>query len=58
MYIDAGADVVAVVDPMTSQISPDHFAQFVSPYVKPVFEYIKSRGKASSSLSAAMLKQS
>lgn len=48
MYIDAGADVVAVVDPMTSQISPDHFAQFVSPYVKPVFEYIKSRGKASS----------
>jgi len=48
MYMDAGVDVVAVVDPMTSQISPDHFAKFVSPYVKPVFEYIKSRGKASS----------
>lgn len=48
MYMEAGVDVVAVVDPMTSQISPDHFAQFVSPYVKPVFEYIKSRGKASS----------
>jgi len=48
MYIDAGVDVVAVVDPMTSQISPGHFAEFVSPYVKEVFDYIKSRGKASS----------
>ncbi|NLZ54865.1 MAG: uroporphyrinogen decarboxylase [Thermoanaerobacteraceae bacterium] len=48
MYMEAGVDIVAVVDPMTSQISPDHFAKFVSPYVKPVFEYIKSRGKASS----------
>ena len=28
-YIDNGADVIAVVDPMVSQISPEHFQQFV-----------------------------
>lgn len=48
MYIDAGVDVVAVVDPMTSQISPSNFADFVSPYVAPVFDYIREQGKASS----------
>jgi len=48
MYIDAGVDIIAVVDPMTSQISPDNFAEFVSPYAKPVFEYVRSRGKGCS----------
>lgn len=48
MYIDAGVDIIAVVDPMTSQISPDNFEEFVSPYATAVFEYIKSRNKASS----------
>lgn len=48
MYMDAGVDIIAVVDPMTSQISPDHFREFVSPYVIPVFDYIRSRGKGSS----------
>lgn len=43
-YIDAGADVVAVVDPMTSQISPEHFLEFVTPYVNPVFSHIRERG--------------
>ena len=43
-YIDAGCDIVALVDPMTSQIGPDQFVTFVTPFVKPVFEHIRSRG--------------
>lgn len=42
MYIDAGVDVVAVADPMTSRISPDDFREFVSPCVSEVFKYIRS----------------
>lgn len=48
MYIDAGVDIVALVDPMTSQISPDAFEEFVTPYVTPVFDYIHERGKLGS----------
>jgi uroporphyrinogen decarboxylase len=47
-YIEAGCDVIAVVDPMTSQIGPDHFAEFVSPYVIPVFDAIRKKDKLSS----------
>jgi MtaA/CmuA family methyltransferase len=43
-YLDAGCDVVAVVDPMTSQIGPDQFVQFVSPYAQPLFEHIRAAG--------------
>ena len=32
-YLDAGCDVIAVVDPMTSQIGSDQFVEFVTPYV-------------------------
>ena len=28
MYIEAGCDIIALVDPMTSQISPDNFEEF------------------------------
>ncbi|MGB8453818.1 MAG: uroporphyrinogen decarboxylase family protein [Anaerocolumna sp.] len=48
MYLDAGVDIVALVDPMTSQISPDSFEEFVSPYVREVFHYIHERGKLGS----------
>ncbi len=48
MYIDAGVDVVALVDPMTSQISPSNFEDFVAPYCTAVFDYIHSRGKLGS----------
>lgn len=47
-YIDHGCDVIAVVDPMTSQISPDHFARFVTPYVNAVFDHVRHRGALSS----------
>ena len=48
MYVEAGCDIVAVVDPMTSQISPDTFAEFVTPYCTQVFDYIRSKGKPGS----------
>lgn len=48
MYMDAGVDIVAIVDPMTSQISPDSFAEFVTPYAARVFDYIREVGKLSS----------
>jgi uroporphyrinogen decarboxylase len=47
-YCDAGCDVVAVVDPMTSQIGPEQFSEFVTPYAKRVFEYIRTRNALSS----------
>ena len=47
-YIVAGADVIAVVDPMTSQISPEHFTEFVAPYVNQIFEAVRERGRLSS----------
>jgi MtaA/CmuA family methyltransferase len=45
MYMEAGVDVIAVVDPMTSQISPANFREFVSPYASAIFKYVKSQGK-------------
>ncbi|HOW71001.1 MAG TPA: uroporphyrinogen decarboxylase family protein [Phycisphaerae bacterium] len=47
-YIENGADVVAVVDPMTSQISPAHFREFVAAYANDIFDHIRSRGAFSS----------
>lgn len=47
-YIDAGCDIVAVVDPMTSQIGPDQFEQFIHTPINDVFKQIRSRGKHSS----------
>lgn len=43
-YLDAGVDVVAVVDPMTSQIGPDQFREFVTPDITPIFDDIRERG--------------
>ena len=48
MYMDAGCEIIAVVDPMTSQISPDTFAEFVSPYCTEVFDFIRQSGKVGS----------
>ena len=47
-YIEAGADVIAVVDPMTSQISPEHFNDFVAPYVNQIFDGVRASGRFSS----------
>ncbi|HQO69907.1 MAG: thioredoxin family protein [Clostridia bacterium] len=48
MYIDAGCDIIAVVDPMTSQISPDSFEEFVLPYAVEIFNHIRTRNRLSS----------
>lgn len=48
MLIDAGCDVIAVVDPMTSQIDPMSFETFVSPFVTQVFDFVRSKNKYSS----------
>jgi MtaA/CmuA family methyltransferase len=48
IYLKHGADVIAVVDPMTSQISPDHFEQFVTPAMNAVYDHIRERGGISS----------
>ncbi|MGD9929251.1 MAG: uroporphyrinogen decarboxylase family protein [Mangrovibacterium sp.] len=48
MLLDAGCDVIAVVDPMTSQIDPMSFETFVSPSVKKIFDFVRSKNKYSS----------
>ncbi|MDF7825705.1 uroporphyrinogen decarboxylase family protein [Pontiellaceae bacterium B12227] len=48
IYLEHGADVIGVVDPMTSQISPDHFEQFVTPAMNAVFDHIREKGGISS----------
>lgn len=47
-YLDNGADIIAVVDPMTSQISPEHFREFVTPAINPIFDHIHQRNALSS----------
>jgi len=47
-YAAAGMDVVVVVDPITSQISPGHFRRFMSPVLSRIFTYIHDLGRPSS----------
>lgn len=47
-YIEAGMDVIAVVDPLISQISPKHFKKFLTePYTK-LFDFIREKKAFSS----------
>lgn len=48
MYIDAGMDVIAVVDPLVSQISPKHFTKMLHESFSSVFDYIRSKNVFSS----------
>lgn len=48
LYIDHGVDAIAVVDPMTSQISPDHFEEFVTPAMNKIFDWIREYKSLSS----------
>ncbi|MEN8157579.1 MAG: uroporphyrinogen decarboxylase family protein [Bacteroidota bacterium] len=47
-YIASGCDVVSMVDPMTSQIDPEQFRQFVLPAAEEIFTYIREKGALSS----------
>jgi uroporphyrinogen decarboxylase len=46
--IDANSDVVAVVDPLISQISPDHFNEFMLKPFSELFDHIRSLDALSS----------
>lgn len=43
MYLDRGVEIVAIVDPMTSQISPKFFDDFVVPAFSPALDLIRER---------------
>lgn len=44
LYAEAGADIIAPVDPLVSQISPKHFQLYLSDVYKRLFDYIRSKG--------------
>lgn len=48
IYLAHGASVIGVVDPMTSQISPEHFESFVAPGMNKVFDWIREHDGLSS----------
>lgn len=47
-YIEAGCDIIAVVDPMTSQIDPASFEAFIHTPVAGIFDFIRSKDRLSS----------
>jgi len=48
LYIEAGMDVIAVVDPLVSQISPKHFKRHLSEPLTGLFTAIRKMGVFSS----------
>ena len=47
-YIEAGMDVIAVVDPLISQISAAHFEEFMAKPFCELFDFIRENGAFSS----------
>ena len=47
-YIEAGMDVIAVVDPLVSQISVNHFSEFLHEPFAELFAHIREKGAFSS----------
>lgn len=47
-YREAGMDVIAVVDPLVSQVSPRHFRQFLQEPFKNIFQVVRQSGAYSS----------
>ncbi len=47
-YTEAGMDIIAVVDPLVSQISPEHFTAICHDSFTTIFDYIKMKGALSS----------
>ena len=43
-YLDAGMDVIAAVDPLVSQISQEHFNQFLLQPYSDFFDFVRSAG--------------
>ena len=44
LYAEAGADVIATVDPLVSQISPKHFEAYLAKVYTRVFDHIREKG--------------
>jgi len=47
-YIEMGCDIIALVDPVASQIRPEMFKEFVTPNCQPALQVIHDAGKTSS----------
>ncbi len=47
-YIEAGMDIIAVVDPLVSQISPAHFEEFLAKPFAEIFDDIREKEAFSS----------
>jgi len=47
MYAEAGMDVIAPVDPLISQISPEHFETYCADVYRRLFDHIRSLGRLS-----------
>ena len=47
-YIEAGMDVIATVDPLVSQISSDHFEEFLTAPMTDYFSFLREKGVFSS----------
>ena len=43
LYIEAGMDVIAVVDPLVSQISSDHFEEFLTGPYTEIFGHLREK---------------
>lgn len=48
LYLEAGMDVIAVVDPVTSQVSPRTFSAFLAEPFSEVFKFIRENNAFSS----------
>jgi len=47
-YLDAGMDVIAIVDPLVSQVSPSSFEELLAPAFIKIFDHIRKRNAVSS----------
>lgn len=48
LYLEAGMDVIAIVDPLVSQVSAKHFESILSGHFTECFDHIRSKGAFSS----------
>ena len=46
-FIEAGMDIIGVVCPLVSQVSPMHFEEFLHDIYKELFDYIRAKGALS-----------
>lgn len=47
-YAEMGCEVIAIIDPVASQIKSETFKEFVTPYCKPAIDVVKQAGLTSS----------